>query len=178
MRHAKQRKISEVELTMIKQKYMLISLACLLNPSAAVSSSADEVKVEVARKCINTRIVKRTEVVDDLHILFFMRGKTVYLNILPRQCKGLSRDRRFSYRTSMGRLCNLDSIRILQDSGIGLQEGRSCRLGYFHPIAKEDIPAIIAGPDKLPERVPLPPAEIEDITVETDEPQDSTPNSP
>ncbi len=161
---------------MIKQTYMLILLACLLNLSAAVSSLADEVKVENARKCINTRIVTRTEVVDDLSILFFMRGKTVYLNILPRQCRGLSRDRRFSYSTSVGRLCNLDTIRILLDSGIGLQEGRSCRLGYFHPISKEDIPAIIAGPDKLPGRVPLPPAEIEEITVETDEPQDSTLN--
>ena len=178
MRHAKQRRISEVEPTMIKQTYMLILLACLLNLSAAVSSLADEVKVENARKCINTRIVTRTEVVDDLSILFFMRGKTVYLNILSRQCRGLSRDRRFSYSTSVGRLCNLDTIRILLDSGIGLQEGRSCRLGYFHPVAKEDIPAIIAGPDKLPERVPLPPAEIEEITVETDEPQDSTPNKP
>ncbi len=176
MWHAKQRKISEVERTMTKRIYMLILLACLLNLSAAGSSLADEVKVESARKCINTRIVKRTEVVDDLNILFFMRGKTVYLNILPRQCRGLSRDRRFSFRTSLGRLCNLDRIRILNESGFGLQEGKSCRLGYFHPITKEDIPEIIEGMHKLPESVPLPPAEIEDITVETDESQDSTPN--
>ena len=176
MRHAKQRKISEVERTMIKQICMLLSLACLLNLSAAVSSLADEVKGESARKCISSRTVKRTEVVDDLNILFFTRGKTVYLNILPRQCRGLSRDRRFSYSISAGRLCNLDTIRILLDSGIGLQEGRFCRLGYFHPITKEDIPAIIEGLHKLPEHVPQPTAEMEDITVETDEPQDSTPN--
>ena len=83
MCHAKQRTISEVERTMTMRIYTLILLACLLNHSAAGSSLADEVKVESARKCINTRIVKRTEVVDDLNILFFMRGKTVYLNILP-----------------------------------------------------------------------------------------------
>ena len=68
---------------MTKQIYTLMLLTCLVNLFAVASSLADEVIVENARKCISTRTVIRTEVVDDLNILFFTRGKTVYLNILP-----------------------------------------------------------------------------------------------
>ena len=150
-------------------------LACLPTLLAAVPLLADEVKVEVARKCIGTRAVKRTEVVDDQIILFFTRGKTVYVNVLPRECKGLSRDRRFSYSTSFGRLCKLDRIRILRDSGSGLREGRSCRLGSFHPIIKEDIAPFIDALQKLPEpQLPSPPGPV-DIILETDESRDSAP---
>ncbi len=121
---------------MSKQTYMLMLLAFLLNLPAADSSLADEAEVYDALRCISVRSVKRTEVVNDLSILFFTKGKTVYLNILPKQCKGLSRDRRISYSSSVGRLCISDNIRILSDMGGGLQEGRACRLGYFHPPPK------------------------------------------
>ena len=160
---------------MIKKIHVLVLLACLLSLLAAVPSLADEVKVEGARKCIGTRAVKRTEVVDDQIVLFFTRGKTVYVNVLPRECKGLSRDRRFSYSTSFGRLCNLDRIRILHDSGSGLREGRSCRLGSFHPLTKEDIAPFIDALQKSPEpQLPSPPGPV-DIILETDESRDSAP---
>ncbi len=158
---------------MTKQIYMLLLLACLLNLPAAVSSMADEAKEDSARNCITTRTLKKTEVVNDLNILFFMSGKTAYLNILPRQCKGLSRYRRFSYRTTAGSLCNLDTIQVVSGSGF---PGRSCRLGYFHPVNKEDALAVIEGPRKPQKSKPLPPAEVEDMTGESDEPPDSTPN--
>ncbi len=158
---------------MTKQIYMLILLACLLNLSAAVPSMADEAKDDSARNCITTRTLKKTEVVNDLNILFFMSGKTAYLNILPRQCKGLSRYRRFSYRTTAGSLCNLDTIQVVSGSGF---PGRSCRLGYFHPVNKKDALAVIEGPRKPQRPEPQPPAEVEDMTGESDEPPDSTPN--
>ena len=154
---------------------VLVLLACMLGLSAAVSSLAGEVKVEGARKCIGTRMVKRTEVVDDQIILFFTRGRTVYVNILPRECKGLSRDRRFSYSTSFGRLCKLDSIRILRDIGSRLEEGRSCRLGSFQPIDKKDIVSFIDMLQKSPQpQLPSPPGPV-DIIVETGAPRDSAP---
>ncbi len=160
---------------MIKKIHVLVLLACLPTLLAAVPSLADEVNVEGARKCIGTRAVKRTEVVDDQIVLFFTRGKTVYVNVLPRECKGLSRDRRFSYSTSFGRLCKLDRIRILRDSGAGLREGRSCRLGSFHPITKEDIAPFIDALQKSPEpQLPNPPGPV-DIILETDESRDSAP---
>ena len=176
MCQAKLRKISFGERTMFKHICMLILPLCLLHLSAAGPSIADEVKDENARNCIQARTIKRTEVLDDLNIFFFMRGKSIYHNILLRQCTGLSRDRRFSYGASTNSLCHLDRIRILHDSGSAIQEGRSCQLGYFHPVNAEDIAAIIERTQRLPQVEPLPPAEPEEIITETNESGDPPPH--
>jgi hypothetical protein len=144
----------------------LICLLALLNPGPLL---ADEEKDENARNCINVSRIRSTKVVDDSSILFYMSGKTVYHNILPRQCRGLSRENRFSYRISGNTLCQLDSIRILYDSGFGLEEGLSCGLGYFHEVTEEDIEIILDREPRPTQPEPLPPAEPEEIIQETDE---------
>ena len=158
---------------MTKQFFMLILVAGLLILSAAVSSMADEVKFEGARKCITTRTLKSTAVVDDLNILFIKKGKTIYHNILPRQCQGLSQTRSFSYSTLSGSLCNFDTIQVLDRHG---RHGRSCRLGYFYTITIEDVPGIIEMSRRPLEAEPQPPATAEEIIVEPDESEDSPPN--
>lgn len=158
---------------MTKQIYTLTLLACLLNLPAAVPSMADEVKEEGPRNCLTTRRITKSIVVNDLNILFLVTGKTAYLNILPKQCKGLSRYRRFSYRTTAGSLCNFDTIQIVSGSGY---PGRSCVLGSFHPVDKADALAIIEEPRRLPKAKPLPPAEVEDIIGESVDPSDPTLN--
>ena len=173
IRRARQCKISVGEHTMTKQTYMLILLACLLYLPAADSSMADEVKDEGPRNCLTTRRITKTIVVNDLNILFLVTGKTAYLNILPKQCKGLSRYQRFSYRTTAGSLCNLDTIRIVSGSSY---PGRSCILGSFHPVDKEDALAVIEEPRRLPDAKALPPADVEDIIGESDDPSDPTLN--
>jgi len=155
------------ELPMTRQPYVLILLACLLNLPAADSSMADEVKDDTVLKCITTRRIKNTEILDDRNILFHTVGKDVYHNILPRQCRGLARAGSFSYRTSSGRLCDIDTIRIFEP--YSNMPGLSCRLGSFHLISKDDVPAIREGPDNPPEAEPLPPAEVEDIEPEANE---------
>lgn len=152
---------------MVKQLYVPLMLACLLNLPVADSSMADEVDDETVRKCISTRRLKSTEVVDDRNILFHMVGKDVFHNILPIQCRGLARSGSFSYRTSGGRLCDIDSIRVFEP--YSNMPGLSCRLGVFHLIGKDDVPAIREGPDQSSETEPLPPAEVEDIEPEADE---------
>ena len=152
---------------MTRKTYLLIMLACLINLSAPVPSMADEpdepdeVKEAKSRTCISTRNLKKTAVVDDLNVLFFMVGTAVYHNILPRACDGLSLSGRFAYTTYAGSLCELDMIEIL--AGNSYQRGRSCRLGYFYPVTNEDIVALIEKSRKQPEAVPLPPAKVEDI---------------
>lgn len=123
----------------------VILAVCLLILAASPFVFADEVDEVVddksGEKCINARILRRTEVVDDQHILFYLSGTKVYLNILPKVCSGLSRERRFSYTTIGRNLCRFDSIQILSDVGGAIHQGRSCRLGYFHLTSKEEIEA-------------------------------------
>ncbi len=64
------------------------------------------------------------------------------------------------YRTSVARLCRLDLFNILMETGSGLGPGRTCKLGSFYAITKEDVEAI-----KKPVEVeakPMPPAEPEE----------------
>jgi len=156
---------------MVKLHYMLILPACLMiaNPSVADVEVDDEDDISI--RCINTRSLRTTEVVNDNNVLFYMMGSKLYLNILPRTCKGLSRERRFSY-TTMGRsLCSSDTIRILSGSGGNLHEGMQCRLGRFYPTTKEEVAAARERSTQPPQAEPPAGAEVEEVGKETDEPE-------
>ena len=161
---------------MIKSVLTLPLAACLLNMSVTTSSLADEDQTtdREAENCINVRTLRRTDVIDDQHIIFYMSGKTTYLNIMPKLCRGLSRNRRFSYSTTGRSLCSFDAIRILHDSGGGLQQGRLCRLGQFLPITREDAAEIIERSHALPQARPPSLPDIEDVTGESDEASESS----
>jgi len=159
---------------MIKQIFALLLLACLLNLLATIPALADEEEEKGGRGCISLRTLKKTAVVDDRNILFIKVGnKTVYHNILPKQCTGLSRLRAFSYSTNSGSLCNFDTIQILNEHG---REGKSCRLGYFHEMTMDEIPALVEGLSRAPESEPRPPADVEEIIEEPGEAAESMPN--
>ena len=159
---------------MTKPLFSMLSLACvflLTTHQALFADEADEDIDDDARKCINVRTLKRTEVVDDYHILFFMSGSTVYVNRLPKACTGLSREGRFSYTTSSRSLCNFDNIRILSDVGGGIHQGRSCRLGYF---VLTSIEAVEDAHKRAQEPPPIKEpagAEIEDVVKEAETPK-------
>lgn len=158
--------------SMSKPLFILTLTACLM---AAGPSPADELEDDAddnSIRCINTRSLKTTEVVNDSNLLFYMTGKTVYLNILPRECRGLSRERRFSYSTNGRSLCSSDAIRILSDSGGSLHEGRLCRLGRFYLTSKEEIAEARERGSQSPRAKPPAGAEVEEIGTEADEADD------
>ncbi len=154
---------------------ILATTLCLLCLSPLILAQEDPPEVEEddsiieGQRCLSSRPIRKTEVLDDQNILFYMRGRTIYHNILPRRCNGLAREGRFSYRVTSSNLCQLDSIRILYGTAGGMQEGRSCRLGYFHEVTEEDIEFILDREPRPTPAKPLPPAEPEDMTKETGE---------
>ena len=154
---------------MMAQAHQFLGLAFLLALLVPGLSPADEEEEYNTLNCVHVKRIRNTKVVDDLRILFYMRGNSDYVNILPRQCRGLSREGRFSYRVSANTLCKQDSIRILHYGGTGLEEGNSCRLGSFHEVTEEDIEMILDPEPRLPPPEPLPSAEPEEIIKETDE---------
>ncbi len=153
----------------MKQTHRFVWLACLLALPASGASLADEEKDENARTCINGNVIRNTRVMDDSNILFYGRGKSIYHNILPKRCIGLSREGRFSYHRTTSSLCSNDTIRVLSGSATGMREGRSCRLGYFYKVTEEDIAMLMERKNQPPQTQPLPPAEPEEIIEETDE---------
>ena len=133
-----------------------------------LESSKSELDVEESERCVNSRTIKRTAVLDDRNIVFYMRGSKIYINVLPRECRGLSHQRRFSYTTVTRSLCNSDSIRILRGTGYGFEEGRSCRLGLFHPTTDEQISAYIQRSLETPKAIPPTLPEPQEVTSEDD----------
>ncbi|HET7132455.1 MAG TPA: hypothetical protein VFJ95_09410, partial [Gammaproteobacteria bacterium] len=71
--------------------------------------------------CVVTTSIDHTQAVDDRTILFFMRGKKVYRNYLPRKCPGLQRQNPIMYKTRGNRLCDVDTITVLQQWGARLE---------------------------------------------------------
>ena len=123
---------------------ILFPVAVPAQDDAAQPDTAEEATSEdfffdrEGQRCIITRSIRDTDVIDDGTILFLMRGGEFYVNPLDRNCRGLTRERRFSYRISAGRLCSIDSIRVLQQFGNTVQEGVSCGLGRFYPVTEEE----------------------------------------
>ena len=129
---------------------------------AASHVSAQDLDEDVAERCLPLNRISRTEVLDDYNILFYMRGKQIYLNRLPNRCIGLKNERTFLYRTTMNRLCDLDIITVIYNNGFGFTPGASCGLGRFYPVTEADVEALKQPPPPIEDKE-VPPAEPEEI---------------
>jgi hypothetical protein len=113
-------------------------LAPLALAACAPNEGASRQQVELVPagepvNCVQINQIRRTTVQDDRTIDFEMRGGTIFRNTLPTGCPGLGFARAFSYRTSLSRLCSVDTITVVQQGG-GPQMGATCGLGAFVPM--------------------------------------------
>jgi hypothetical protein len=98
--------------------------------------------------CIVTNQIRSTHVVDDRTINFVMSGRNrMFRNDLPAACPGLSFNRTFKHNSRTGRLCNVDTITVIQNG----RRGAICGLGRFQPMvpieaATPIVPAAAATP--------------------------------
>ncbi|MEW4467379.1 hypothetical protein AB1K62_06075 [Parasphingorhabdus sp. JC815] len=89
-----------------------------------------------AQSCISRSSIRTTDVIDDQTIDFKMLNGDIYRNKLPNKCSGLAFEEAFSYRTSTNQLCNVDIIRVLDNTAGRINQGASCGLGKFQKIKK------------------------------------------
>ncbi len=99
----------------------------------------DEAFDRTPRDCIVVSTIRETDALDDQNIIFRGRGNRVYRNHLPRRCPGLARENRIGYEARGGRLCNIDTITVLEQIGVGFRPGFTCRLGEFVPLSPEEV---------------------------------------
>ncbi len=93
-------------------------------------------KVGEPKSCITRSQIRSTDVIDDRTIDFKMRNGDIYRNNLPNKCSGLRFEEAFSYRTSTDRLCNVDIIRVLDNTAGRIDTRGACGLGRFQEITK------------------------------------------
>jgi hypothetical protein len=114
------------------------------------AAAADAAFDRTPRDCVTITDIRQTRAVDDRTILFYMRGRDrIYRNYLPRECPGLMREDRISYKTSTSRLCDVDLITVLEQLGGGLRPGFTCPLGEFTPITKEEAEDLLTAKEDL-----------------------------
>ncbi len=138
-----------------------------------VEDVGDETDAEESQRCINSRTIRRTDVVDDSNILFYIRGSKVYLNTLPKTCKGLSDERRFTYGSYTRSLCEFDRINVLKDSTFGAYEGRACKLGRFRLVTQDDVAYLFEQRQRVPEAERVDPPPVEELIL--DDPEENGP---
>jgi hypothetical protein len=106
-------------------KAILIALAAsvaLAGPALADQSTKS--------LCIKADEVDHTKVLNDRQILFYMRGKQVWLNTLKARCSTLPIQDGFSMPSNFSEFCaNAQTIQVLFT-------GQFCQLGEFTPYQK------------------------------------------
>lgn len=145
---------------------LLIALVTWVLPGRPVLADEPAAEEDTSLRCLNARSIRGADVIDDNHVVFEIQGRRLFLNVLPSTCRGLSQDGRFSYDTYTRSLCARDKIRILKDSGNQIYEGRSCSLGRFQPISREDLENFYRDRAVTPEAQDIEPAEVEDVVNE------------
>jgi hypothetical protein len=98
----------------------------------------DEFFDRAPERCISTNRIRETEVIDDRTILFYLRGRQTYVNMLEHNCAGLENAGRFIMETRGGRLCSVDTVTVLLLAGARGMPGMTCFLGDFYPIPREE----------------------------------------
>ncbi len=151
---------------------VLTALLVLGAPAIALASE-EGVDGEDGQRCINSRTIRRTDVVDDSNIIFYMRGSKIYLNTLPKTCKGLSDERRFTYGSYTRSLCEFDRISVLKDSTFGAYEGRACKLGRFRLVTQDDVAYLFEQRQRVPEAERVDPPPVEELIL--DDPEENDP---
>lgn len=103
------------------------------------ASEEEEILSPSTQRCLSLSRIRRTDVIDDETIVFYLRGGDIYINSLPRTCPGLERNDRFMYEVSQSRLCDTDLITVIEGFGVARHRGFTCRLGVFSPISEEAL---------------------------------------
>jgi len=144
---------------------LLYSVALLWAGSAIAQEEEQQSGIsERTRNCVSTRRIRRTHIVDDRNLLFYLGTRTVLLNTTQEQCPGLKRDGRFSFSTNSGVLCKGDGIAGMRDALGRTRPVPKCSLGIFYQISREDadamrMPVTVApanGPLPITESLPMP----------------------
>jgi hypothetical protein len=120
-----------------------LAVVLVLGVAAAAASLAQDEAGDAeerdldAEHCVRISDIDEIDIVDADTLIFRLRGGKVYRNDLPHRCPGLKRNDTLMYRSSIGRLCSVDIVTVLEDWGFGFAPGASCGLGMFHPITAQ-----------------------------------------
>lgn len=131
---------NEMKATRLTVLFTLLTSTVLLSlPGTVLAQVAPDKKTV---HCLSLSRIKDSEVISNRYILFRLQDNSTYVNVLSHACPGLNRNKAIMYRSSVGQLCDLDVITVLESASFGLMPGASCGLGNFQPIDEDGIASL------------------------------------
>lgn len=156
----------------LRQTTLALSLLALAGFPEANAQDDEATVDEETRRCISTRSIRRTRIVDDQNILIYLSARNIYHNQLQSACRGLKQVGTFTYSSSDGLLCTGDGIASIRSSVLDdVPPVPNCWLGVHRKISKEDADAMrdAAKRGTAIESMPLPLPEPSDVSSEDDD---------
>lgn len=92
------------------------------------------------QRCLLTIRYRRIEIVAERALIFYGRGDTAWLNVLPYQCRGLRPDMILSIEQSNFRVCATDRFQGVPRGSVQLGTA-VCSLGEFERLTHEQVAA-------------------------------------
>ena len=91
-------------------------------------------------RCLRSSLIRSVEVIDDKHVSFRTGKNEYYLVQFKHRCPGLRRGKPVMYEANAGKLCRLDGLRALQETGLGgYRPGMRCAIPEFRAVTKEQL---------------------------------------
>jgi len=104
---------------------------------ALLNKASDPESYAETERCLFTREIRSTEILDEQHLVFQLSGKRLYLVQFQYTCPGLRRGVSIVYESYNSRLCRLDQIRAFEP-GPAIPNP-PCTLPGFMPVEKEQV---------------------------------------
>jgi hypothetical protein len=90
-------------------------------------------------RCIAANRIRNIEVIDSRHVSIEMNSNEYYLIQFEKKCHDLRRGKPVYLERQSSRLCRLDTIHGMRDTGFGFQRGQMCQIPGFQAVTKEQI---------------------------------------
>lgn len=101
-----------------------------------LTESSDSEDYAVEERCLQTRNIRGTQILDDQHIVFRMSRDSLYLVRFKQRCLRLTKHSTLVYETHSNRLCRLDGIRASDSTG---WVGPPCSIPGFVEITRDQV---------------------------------------
>jgi hypothetical protein len=114
------------------------------DPVALTASNAPAIETGKTENCLTASRIRRTTVVDDRTVLFYVAQNQIYKNVLPYKCSLLRSYDTIIYKPTNNQLCSVDTIAPLDTSTPATVFAR-CGLGTFEQIDKITADKLISN---------------------------------
>jgi hypothetical protein len=101
-----------------------------------LTETSDSEDYAAEERCLQTRSIRGTQILDDQHVVFRMPGESLYLVRFKHRCLRLTKHSTLVYETHSSRLCRLDAIRASDSTG---WVGPPCSIPGFVEITRDQV---------------------------------------